>query len=237
LRAEAARLEEVADLRRPENRSLKLLVEVDWEPRLRPILVSQPLEGVKATAGGAPLAIDGRGDVSAPVGDGPSAMSLEIPLATPPRSVAKIDAVEGQLKLLLPTDVEVFRFPFLSAQAVQQRKAQQHKGAVTVTLEEMRRSGDAWEVEVSARFDDPNLAIDSYLIGWLLDNKVTLTHEGRPPLVPTSLVQTRQTPKEVGVKYRFTVPGSLDGWSLDYASPTAVLEVPARYRLINLDLP
>ncbi len=55
---------------------------------------------------------------------------------------------------------------------------------------------------MSARFDDPTLAIDSYLIGWMLDNKVTLEREGRQPVAPTAMEQTRQTPKEIGVKYR-----------------------------------
>ncbi len=41
IRIEPVRFEEVADLRKPAGRSLKLLIEVDWEPRLRPILVSQ----------------------------------------------------------------------------------------------------------------------------------------------------------------------------------------------------
>ena len=121
------------------------------------------------------------------MGDGPSAISLEIPLVAPPRAVAAIGPIEGQLKMLLPADVEVFRFGSLSAKATAQHKPQQHKGAVTVTLEDLRKSGDGWDAEVSAHFDDPNLAINSYLIGWLLDNKVTLEHQGREPLTPTSI--------------------------------------------------
>ena len=49
--------------------------------------------------------------------------------------------------------------------------------------------------------------------------------------------QTRQTPKEIGVKYRFAVAGSLEGWTLVYQTPTAVLEIPADYQFMNLDLP
>ena len=205
LRMEPVRFEAIDDLRRPANRSLKLFVEVEWEPRLRPILISQSLQHVQATAGGQPLAVDGRGDISAPVGDGPSAVSLEIPLASPPRTVAAVDLLKGQLKVLLPADVEAFRFQSLTAKAVRGRKPQQHKGVVTVTLDSVHKSGDAWELEVSARFDDPALAIDSYLIGWLLDNKATLERDGHQPVAPVGMEQTRQTPKEIGVKYRFAV--------------------------------
>jgi hypothetical protein len=237
LRMEAVRFEALDDLRRPENRSLKLLVEVEWEPRLRPILISQSLQNVQATAGGQPLAVDGRGEISAPVGDGPPAVSLEIPLALPPRTVAKVDLLKGQFKVLLPADVEPFRFQFPKLKAVRGPKPQQHKGAVTVTLDSVRKSADAWELEVSARLNDPALAIDSYLIGWLLDNKASLEHDGRPPVVPIGMEQTRQTPKEVGVKYRFALSESLEGWTLVYQTPTAVLEVPVDYHFTNLDLP
>ncbi len=237
IRVEPVRFEAVADLRRPDNRSLKLLLEVEWEPRLQPILITQSLERIEATAGGKPLLVDGRGDLSAPVGEGPSAVSIEIPLKMPPRATGAIDVFEGQLKMMVPADVEVFRFQPPTVKAGGGRKAQLHKGAVTVTLESVRKSGDAWELEVSAQFDDPTIAIDSYLIGWLLDNKVTLEHDGRAAIAPVATQQTRQTRNEVGVKYRFALPEGLDGWSLVYHSPTAVLEVPAKYRFTNLDLP
>ena len=237
LRMEPVRFEALDDLRRPANRSLKLFVEVEWEPRLRPILISQSLQNVQATAGGQPLTIDGRGDISAPVGDGPAAVSLEIPLALPPRAIATVELLKGQLKVLLPADVEAFRFQFPKTKAVRGPKPQQHKGVVTVTLDSVHKSGDAWEVEVSARFDDRTLAIDSYLIGWLLDNKATLERDGRQPVVPAAMEQTRQTPKEVGVKYRFAISESLAGWTLVYQTPTAVLEVPMDYQFTNLDLP
>jgi hypothetical protein len=139
--------------------------------------------------------------------------------------------------VLLPADVEAFRFQFPKTKAVRGPKPQQHKGVVTVTLDSVHKSGDAWEVEVSARFDDRTLAIDSYLIGWLLDNKATLERDGRQPVVPVAREQTRQTPKEVGVKYRFAISESLEGWTLVYQTPTAVLEVPMDYQFTNLDLP
>jgi hypothetical protein len=236
MRIEPVRFESLNDLRRPANQSLKLFLEVGWEPRLRPILISQSLQNVQATAAGQPLAVDGRGDITAPLGDGPTAVSLEIPLTHPPRTVTAIE-LKGQLKVLVPADVEAFRFQFPKTRAVRGPKPQQHKGMVTVTLDSVHKSGDAWELEVSARFDDPALAIDSYLIGWLVDNKATLERDGRQPVAPVGLEQTRQTPKEVGVKYRFPLSESLEGWTLVYQSPTAVLEVPVDYRFTNLDLP
>ncbi len=42
-RLEPARFEALRDLRNPETRSLKLFVDVAWEPRLKPIVISQPL--------------------------------------------------------------------------------------------------------------------------------------------------------------------------------------------------
>ena len=139
--------------------------------------------------------------------------------------------------MLLPTDVEAFRFQSLSAKEFRGRKPTQHKGLVTVTFESLRKSGDAWELEISARFDDPTLAIDSYLIGWLLDNKAVLERDGRQPVAPVAMEQTRQTPREIGVKYRFAVADGIDGWTLVYHSPTAVLELPAEFQFTNLDLP
>ena len=179
IRIEPVRFEEVADLRKPAGRSLKLLIEVDWEPRLRPILVSQSLDAVRATAGGQAAGgrrprRDQRAGRRRAVGDFAGDSAGRSAAVRWPRSVRS----RASSKMLLPADVEVFRFGSLSAKTTAQHKPQQHKGAVTVTLEDLRKSGDGWDAEVSARFDDPNLAIDSYLIGWLLDNKVTLRARG-----------------------------------------------------------
>ncbi len=107
-------------------------------------MVSQQLNRVQATAGGQPMAVEGRGEISAPVGDGPSAISLSHSARHalfPPHNVAAVDVLSGQLKVLFPADVEAFRFQSLSANAVRGHKPQQHiKVPVTVTLDSLHKT-------------------------------------------------------------------------------------------------
>ncbi len=239
-RLEPARFEALRDLRNLGNRSLKLLVDVSWEPRLKPIVISQPLDQVSAMAGDEAVQIDGQGEPTAPITDGSATVELMIPLASPTRAQHKITRLKGKLTAIVPGEVETFRFPELPPTKEKDgaaKKIEQRKAAVTVTLDGLRKNNDVWELLVRVRFDDPGNALDSYLSGWLLNNEVYLEQAGQPPVEPGGFEQTRQTPNEIGVKYLFDLKNGPKGFAFVYKSPTAVFKVPVEYEFKDLELP
>jgi hypothetical protein len=237
-RLEATRFEALRDLRSPGNRSLKLFVEASWEPRLKPIIISLPLDEIRAMAGSEQVEIDGQGEPTAPIGDGASAIELEIPLRAPQRSIERIDSVKGRLKAIVPGDVETFRFVDLPvAKDGAAKKIEQRKASVTVTVDALRKNNDIWELELRVRFDDPSGALDSYLSGWLLGNEAFFEKPGDSPIEPGTLEQTRQLPNEIGVKYLFDLPQGPKGLTFVYKSPTAVFTIPVDYEFKDLELP
>jgi hypothetical protein len=237
-RLEPARFEAVRDLRNPDNRSLKLFIDVAWEPRLKPIVISQPLDQISAMAGDDEVQVDGQGEPTAPIADSSASVELVIPLVSPSRKQGKITSLKGQLKALVPGEVETFRFSELpTTKEGAAKKIEQRKAAVTVTLDGLRKNNDIWELRVRARFDDPANALDSYLSGWLLNNEVYMEKKGQEPVEPGGFEQYLQTPNEVGVKYLFDLPDGPKGFAFVYKAPTAVFNVPVDYEFKDLELP
>lgn len=239
-RLEPARFEAIRDLRNPDSRSLKLFIDVAWEPRLKPIVISQPLDQITAMAGDEEVPIDGQGEPTAPINDGSAAVELVIPLASPSRKQGKITSLKGKLKALVPGEVETFRFADLPTGKEKEggaKKVEQRKAAVTVALDGLRKNGEIWELRVRVRFDDPANALDSYLSGWLLNNEVFMEKKGQEPIEQGGYEQFLQTANEIGVKYLFDLPDGPKGFSFVYKSPTAVFTVPVEYEFKDLELP
>src|SRR5262249_27448046 len=103
-RIEGTRFEVNSELRQPKNRSLKLFLNVGWEPRMMPIAIHQPLSEIKVVGSG-DVAIEIEGDEGEPeasVSDDSSSAELQIALQLPPRSVEKIKSLKGKLKVMVP---------------------------------------------------------------------------------------------------------------------------------------
>ena len=131
---------------------LKLLMDVSWEPRLLPILISQPLDQIRATgSGGEPIGIlDGaEGEPEATINGDSSAVELQIPLELPERSVSKIASLSRQAYGAGAGHVEDVP---LRAVAHHEGRAGEAGGArkagVTVFIDMVRKNNDIWEVRM-----------------------------------------------------------------------------------------
>ena len=113
--------------------SLRLDVEVAWEPRLTPIYLQQRMADVEAIDDrGRILAVESREAVSEiPVQRGPIAKQFTLSLDLPERDVHTIANLRGTLQAFVPGPYESFRFTELAtAKDVVRRSA-----GVTVVLE------------------------------------------------------------------------------------------------------
>ena len=243
-RIEAVKFEALRELRSPEGRSLKLYLNVAWEPRLMPVAIRQPLGEIKAIGTG-DVAIDvvgQEGEPEASLSDESSSAELEIPLQLPPRSVEKITSLKGKLQIMVPGPMQTFRFeklpivgegPKANAKVA---KVEQRKAGVTVIVDQVRKNNDIWEVRIRVRFDKPGDSLESHR-NWMFRNELYLVGPDKKRLTPGGFEQTRQTEIEVGMAYLFELPKGPAGMTFVYQTPTTVFELPVEYELRDLELP
>lgn len=233
-RFEAVTIAAERDLRNPLNESLRLGLEVAWEPRLRPVALQQRMVDVEASdEHGDPLAIDlGQAVLEVPVGSGATTVPLVISLKPPPRAIQRIQRLRGRLTALVPGRAETFRFENLEAQG----KVEKRIAGVTVQLEPFRRSPAIWEARLRVRFDEANDALASHR-NWIFENEVRLETPGANPVDWATFETTAQSRNEVGVAYYFNVEGSLAGYALVYRTPAVILSADVEYEVRKIDLP
>jgi hypothetical protein len=199
------RIEPVSVLAKRELRSssppaLQVSLEVAWEPRLQPIAVKQRMASLKVldSSGGSIAAESPEAEKEAFPRSGSSALEMDIALAMPAQPVKEIASLSGTLRAMMLGKVEEFRFTDLKG------KQQKRNAAATVTLDEVRKNGNAWEVFVRLRFDDAGDALESHR-NWVLQNEAYFEQSGKA-IPPDSMETTLRTKNEIGVGYVFALP-------------------------------
>jgi hypothetical protein len=233
-RFEPIRLEAQRDLRDPKASMLRLTFEAAWEPRLKPIGLMQRLADVEAVAdrSGAMKVESEEAEMEVPV-DGPkSAVELTLPFALPPREAKEIARLKGKLTAMIPGRIVEFRFDDL----LKAKNAEKRLAGVTVTLEQVRKNNEAWEIFVRARFDEPGDALASHR-GWIFRNEAYLEGSDGKPIAYDTMETTRQTKNEVGVSYIFVLDKPPSDMKFIYKTPGAILGTVVEYELRNLKLP
>lgn len=222
------------DFRAPETGSLKVELEVAWEPRLAPISLKQRLATVEAVDDrGAPLPIETRdATLEILVPRGPIARRVLLPMALPARDARTIAQLRGTLEALLPSQVETFRFENLG----RAKEVARHVASVTVTLEGVTRTGKSLEVRLLVHFDRAGDALASHRT-WIFNNPVSLNRNDGKTILPESVSPTRQTGEELGITVVFAVEGPSDEYTLAYQTPTMISSVPLEYHFRDIPLP
>jgi hypothetical protein len=233
-RIETLEVQSQRSLRQPGQQSLKLQMEVAWEPRLRPIALSQPVADVKATTDtGQELSVsqpDAVLDVEVP--GGTQAAEIILPFQLPSRDAKRITKLTGRLRALVPGRQVKFRFDdLLNAAGKSERR-----GGVTVTLDDVRKNNAIWEIHMRLTLDEDNEALQSHR-GWAFQNVSYLVGADGEPIDNAGFETTRQTRNEVGIAYLFDLPEGIEGLSWVYETPAAIVEMPLEYELQDIELP
>jgi hypothetical protein len=235
-RLEPARIESVRNLKNPAMRSLKLTVEAAWEPRIKPIVLDQPLDEVSATdeAGNAILIDGSEGKLEVPVEVNNAAVELEIPLQAPERSVKQIASIKGKLTAVVLGKVESFEF----ANIDKQRAAEQERGGATVIVDSCRKNGDIYEVNMRVAFDKANNALESHR-GWIYNNECFLTDPKKNRIDNVGVEATLTADNEVGLSYKFDLgeKATPAGHTFTYRTAAAIIKVPVEFELKGIELP
>jgi hypothetical protein len=233
-RLEVLEVQGQRNLRQPERKSLKLQMEMAWEPRLRPIALSQSADDLSATTDtGATLAVsqpDAAMDVEVP--DGTQAAEIILPFELPPRGSTKLASLKGRLRALIPGRQVKFEFANLASAAGKN----QRRGGVQVTLDDVRKNNAIWEIHMRVALDEDNSALESHR-GWVFQNKSYLVGNDGEPIDNVGLETTRQSRNEVGVAYLFDLPAGIEGLTWVYQTPAAIVELPVEYEIKDIELP
>jgi hypothetical protein len=222
------------NLRKPDRNSLKLQMEVAWEPRLRPIAVSQAAAEVEAADDMAQKLALNQPDASldAEISIGTQATELVLPLALPARGATKIASLKGKLRALIPGRQVKFQFDDLTHAAGKSQRI----GGVQVTIDSVRKNNEVWEVHMRLRLDEDNHALESHR-GWAFQNLSYLVDKDGKRTESAGLETTLQTKNEVGVAYFFDQPAGLDSLTWVYETPAAIVELPVDYQFKDIRLP
>jgi hypothetical protein len=233
-RLEILEVQAQRNLRQPQQKSLRLQLEIAWEPRLRPIALSQPVEDLEVTTDtGSQLSIaqpEAQLDVEVP--EGTQAAEIVLSFDLPPRDVKRITSLRGKLRALVPGRQVKFRFD----DAINAVGKSERRGGVQVTIDDVRKNNAIWEVHMRLALDEGNPALESHR-GWAYQNKSYLVGKDGQPIDMAGIETTRQTPNEVGVAYLFDLPDGIEGLSWVYETPAAIIELPVEYELKNIELP
>lgn len=222
------------ELKAPQTRSLKVELEIAWEPRLAPIHLKQRLAEVQAVDDhGNRLASEtSAGALEVPVPRGPIAARLLLPLILPPREVRAIAELRGTLSALLPGQSEQFRFTELG----RARTATQRIANVSITVEDSAKVGKSLEVRLLVHFDHAGDALASHRT-WIFSNPVYLQTQDKKRITPESVKPTRQTADEVGLALVFPVDRAADEYTLVYQTPTTISTASLAYQFRDIPLP
>ena len=235
-RLEPARIEAVRDLKNPENRSLKLFVEMSWEPRVRPIVIEQALDELSATdESGNAIVIDGsEGKLEVPVETNNSAVELEIPLVSPDRGVKQIASIKGKLEAVCLGRVESFEFTDID----KLKAAELERGGATVTVDSCRKNGDIYEVNMRVTFDKASNALESHR-GWIYNNECYLVDPKKNRIDNVGVEATLIDDNAVGLSYKFDLGENVTpkGHGFIYKTAAAIIRVPVEFELKGIDLP
>jgi hypothetical protein len=234
-RIEPVRVDASRDLRTMDNRSLKVTADLAWEPRIRPIVLEQPLSEIVAVdEKGNPIEVDGReGSLEVPVETANAAVEMEFPLVAPDRSVRKIASLKGKLTAVVLGRVESFEI----ADIDRAKSVEQERGGVTVTLDQCRKNGDIYDVQMRVRFDKASNALESHR-GWIYTNDAYLLDPKGNRVENAGLEATLLDVNEVGLAYKFDLlDASVKNCKFVYATPAAILKIPVEFELKDIDLP
>ena len=233
-RVEPIRVIARRDLRTAAAASLLLTLEVAWEPRLRPIALSQRMADIKAEDDrGRPLPVDDPQAVleAFPPRDA-SAVEMDLPLGMPAEPARKIAGLHGVLEAIVPGRIETFRF----ANPLQAGRSSLRIAAATVTLDEVRRNGNRWQIAVHLRYDEAGEALESHR-NWALENPAYLEAPGKARIDAESWESTDRSRSAIGMRYTFVVPQAAENLVFVYQAPGTIVSGRFPYVLRNIALP
>jgi hypothetical protein len=235
-RIEATAVTAERGIRTPNQSTLRLDLEIAWEPRFNPIAITQAAADVKAVADdGKEVPATSQGaafDVE--IEAGTHAAEVNLPLQLPGREAKMLTTLTGKLTALVPGRIVNLRFEKLAGA----KEVVQEAGGVTVTLDRVVKNQALWEIHMRIRLENLEAGLESHR-GWVFQNITYLEDKAGERLDNAGFETTMQTEAEAGFLYLFELPEGrdIDDYTWVYRTPASIVTVPVEYKLEEVPLP
>jgi hypothetical protein len=210
-------------------------IEVAWEPRLRPMLLTLKMDGLEIK--------DDKGKEIKPQTmmesnevvlrpENPAA-ELNLNIEAPDRSATKLTSFHLKSEITLPAGMKTFRFPSLAQENVALKQ-----GDVGATLQNVEIDEQVWKVNLELAYGDTGPAFESYRQG-LFNNRIWLQKaDGSRFEHNGGFSNTSSDGGKLGFEYLFVdVPGKPADYQLVYETPSRVVTIPLEFTFKDVPLP
>ena len=210
-------------------------LEVAWEPRLRPMLLSLKSDGLEVK--------DDKGKEVKPQAmmesnevvlrsENPAA-EINLNLEAPDRSATKLSLFRVKTEVTLPAGMKTFRFPSLAQENVTLKQ-----GDVTATLQNVEIDEQVWKVNIELVYPGNGPAFESYRQG-LFNNRIWLQKaDGSKFEHNGGFSNTSSDGGKLGFEYLFVdAPGKPGDYQLVYETPSKVVTIPLEFEFKDVPLP
>jgi hypothetical protein len=210
-------------------------LEVGWEPRLRPMLLTLKLEDLVIKddkgRGVKPQAMQESNEVALRPEN--PAVEIDLSLEAPDRSATKLATFHFKAEVTLPASIKTFRFPSLAQENVTQKQ-----GTVSVTFQNVEIDEQVWKVNVELNYPDTGPAFESYRQG-LFNNRLWLQKaDGSRFEHNGGFSNTSSDGGKLGFEYLFVdAPGKPSDYQLVYETPSKVVTIPLEFEFKDVPLP
>lgn len=210
-------------------------LEVAWEPRLRPLLLTLKSDGLaikddKNREVKPQAMMESNEVVLRP--ENPAA-EMNLNLEAPDRSAVKLSSFRVKADVTLPAGIKTFRFPSLAQENVTQKQ-----GDVSATLQNVEIDEQVWKVNVELVYPGNGPAFESYRQG-LFNNRIWLQKaDGSRFEHNGGFSNTSSDGGKLGFEYLFVdAPGKPADYQLVYETPSKVVTIPLEFEFKNVPLP
>jgi hypothetical protein len=235
-RVTAQRWEITEDLALANSRSYRLVLQVMWEPRLRPFFLALPMNRVtgKDDRGHRVTAANPEAQYEASTDARSLAVEVSLDLAPPDRRAQRIVDLSGALVASTAGRIETFRLDPIHESVGRAMR----QGPIELTLREFRSNGPLWEALLTLRYDRELPAFDSHR-SWVFSNEIFLERSDGTRI--DAIAGSNADFPSLGaveVSYQFSqVPERLDTYRLVYQAPSMVVPLSIEFEFHDLPLP
>lgn len=218
-----------------DRRTANAVFEVDWEPRLRPMLLSMDSADVEIT--------DDRGNKVEPsvseesgtvvLRPDDSGAEINLNMSCPERGAQKIAKLKLKATLTIPASNQVFRFKSLA-----EKGAAEKKGDIEVKLVRSEIDEFVWKVNMELTYEGEGEAFETYRQG-LFNNRVWLQRaDGSRFEHNGGYNNLGGSGGTLAFQYLFVdVPGELADYQFVYETPGKILTIPLEFTFEDVPLP
>ena len=235
-RIEAASVMAQRGVRAPEQSMLQVQLEIAWEPRLRPLALTQLAADVSAMCddGLETPTLAEEVEFDQEISAGNHAAEVTIPLQLPARRAKSLQTLSGTLTALVPGKIVDLKFDKLA----DAKEATQEEGGVSVTVDRVVKNQEVWEVHMRISVESDVEALQTHR-GWVFENVATLIDNEGATIENAGFETTMQTEDEAGLAYFYELPEGVEigDCTWVYRTPVDIESIAVEYELEDVLLP